>query len=494
MPNNSTFRPALQLMSGRAVAFLVTFFIPVLLSRMFTLEEFGTYKLIFLIVYSLYGVGQIGMAECLYYFLPAHPESAGRFVTNSIAMLAATGTLCLTILLLFGERIAARLNNPALTQYAWMAGAYLILMMTGAALEIVMIARKRFRWATLSYGISDALRGALLVIFAAVTRRLEWVLIAGLIFFAIRAIAFLLYVRREFKGNTRFDWQLLKLQFAYTIPFSFAILIDIIQQNYHQYAVAAYFSPAVLAIYSIGCLQIPLPEFLASPASNVMMVRMGDELREGRKSHVVPIWHDTSRKLALVFIPAAAMLIVNANRIITLLFGDRYAQSVPIFMLWSLTIVFSIFQTDGVMRVFAQTRFLVVMNLARLITIVSLMKWSLHRFDLLGPVIVTLIGVTVAKTVALGRIKVLLEIPVKQLMPWMNLGGIAILAMLAAIPSALINAYVDLHSVLVLPISGMTYMAVYAALLLAFGLLSEGEKRAITETLATFRRRLYAGA
>jgi O-antigen/teichoic acid export membrane protein len=434
------------------------------------------------------------MAECLYYFLPTYPKSAGRYVTNSFLILGLTGLLCFTIMSVAGNRIAGWLSNPALHQYAWIAGLYMVFMLMGSALEIVMVARKRFRWATVSYAASDVARGILLISFALMTRRLEWVLFAGLVFFAMRAAAFIWYLRSEFPGALRFDTQLLKQQFMYTVPFSLYVLIDMVQQNYHQYAVSVYFDVATFAIYSVGCLQIPLADFLASPASNVMMVRMGEEIREGRRNHLLPIWHDTSRKLALVFIPTAALLIVNAHRIITLLFTDRYAASVPIFMLWSLTVISSIFQTDGVLRVFAETRFLVVMNIARLATIVALMSWAIHRFNLLGPVLVTLAGIAVAKTVALARIRAVLKVPVHELMPWLNLGGICILAMLAAIPASLISTWLTLPSIYVLPISGMVYLGSYAALLLIFGLLTEGEKRAITEFVAQFRRRLYAGA
>lgn len=479
-------------MSGRATAFAVTFLIPVVLSRLFTKAEFGTYKQIFLIVYSLYGVGQVGMAECLYYFLPTYPKSAGHFVTNSLVILGLTGLACFITLFFVGERIGQWLSNPALTRYAWIAGSYMVFMLMGAALEIVMIARKRFRWATVTYATSDVVRGVLLVTFALFTHKLGWVLIAGVLFFAIRAVAFVLYIRSEFPGQLLFDTRLLKQQFIYTVPFSFAVLIDMIQQNYHQYAVSFYFDAATFAIYSVGCLQIPLTDFLASPASNVMMVRMGEELRENRWNHLLPIWHDTSRKLALVFIPTAAMLIVNAHRIITFLFTDQYAASVPIFMLWSLTVVSSIFQTDGVLRVFAKTRFLVVMNLARLATIVTLMNWSIRRFHLLGPVLVTLAGIMVARVVALGKIKTILKVPVRELMPWTQIGGISILAMLAAIPSSLISTYVRLPSLYILPISGMIYVGTYTTLLLTFGLLTEGEKGAISEVIAQCRRRLFA--
>ncbi len=492
--SNSTFRPALLLMSGRAAAFTVTFLIPVFLSRIFTQLEFGTYKQIFLIVYTLYGVGQIGMAESLFYFLPLFPREAGKFVTNSVFMLSLTGLACLTALLAMKDKVAGWLSNPDMASYAGLAGAYLLLMLAGCSLEIVMIARKHYRRATVTYAASDLVRGVLFILPAVLTHSIRWLMIGALLFTALRVATLLWYVRSEFAGSLGIDPGLLKKQFSYTIPFSLAVLVEVIQANYHQYAVSYYFDAATFAIYSVGCLQIPIVDFIASPASNVMMVRMGEELREGRRSRVLPIWHDTSRKLSLVFFPLAGMLFVNATGVITLLFPPQYIASVPIFMVWTLTILFAVFQTDGVLRVFAETRYLVVMNIARLAAIIALMHWSITAFNLVGPVIVTIVGMSVARALALLKIQKLMNVPLTRLMPWRNLGGIAMAAMIAAIPAAFLSARLAMHSIVVLPLSGMVYMAVYAALLLCLRLLSAGEKRAIAESAAGFARRVRKAA
>src|SRR5205823_5179513 len=110
-------------------------------------------------------------------------------------------------------------------------------------------------------------------------------------------------------------------------------------------------------------------------------------------------------KLALVFFPLVGLLAVNANALITVLFTKDYAASVPIFMVWSLSILFASIQTDGVMRVFAQTRFLFVVNVLRLGILVAVMHLFLARFHLLGAVLVTLVGIVFAKTAALARIR-----------------------------------------------------------------------------------------
>jgi len=47
--HESVFRPVVLLMSGRMLSFVATFFIPVILTRIFAPAEFGTYKQLFLI-------------------------------------------------------------------------------------------------------------------------------------------------------------------------------------------------------------------------------------------------------------------------------------------------------------------------------------------------------------------------------------------------------------------------------------------------------------
>ena len=88
---DSTFKPALLLTLGRVVAFLSTFFIPVILVRVFDPADFGTYKVLFLIYTTIFYVAQFGMAESLYYFMPLNPEQSNRYVVNSIVALAGAG-------------------------------------------------------------------------------------------------------------------------------------------------------------------------------------------------------------------------------------------------------------------------------------------------------------------------------------------------------------------------------------------------------------------
>ncbi|HYR41497.1 MAG TPA: lipopolysaccharide biosynthesis protein [Terriglobia bacterium] len=486
---SSTFKPTLMLMSGRALAFAVTFFVPAILTRIFNQTEFGTYKQFALITSTLYIFGQLGFAECLFYFLPANPDKGGKYAFNSLVMLGAVGVFFSAVLVTNASRVAGWLSNPDLATYVPLAGLYLVFMLMGAVLEITMITRKNFRLATVTYVLSDVLRAAFLVLPAMITRNLEWTLIGAVTFCGLRVAGNLAYFMAEFGRDIRFDTAVLREQLAYALPFASAVCLQIIQQNYHQYAVSWHFNAATFAIYSVGCLQIPLVDFMATPASNVMMVAMGEELREGRYERLLAVWHETTRRLAFVFFPLVGLLVSNAYPLIVMLFTTSYAASVPIFMVWSLSILFVVFQTDGVLRTFAENRWLFIVNLTRLVMVVAMMGWFIATFNLMGAVLVTLSGIVLAKAMALARMKTLLRASLAQLMPWRSLGSILTISMVSAIPSVIVNAKLNVAPVILLPISGLAYMGTYSVLVLAFGLLTEGEKTFMKRSFYVWNRR-----
>jgi O-antigen/teichoic acid export membrane protein len=220
---------------------------------------------------------------------------------------------------------------------------------------------------------------------------------------------------------------------------------------------------------------------------------MAEELRDRGVRRLLPIWHDTTHKLALLFFPFVGLLISNAYQLITVLFTKSYAASVPIFMVWCLSILMAAFQTDGVLRVFAQMRYLFTINVVRLVVVLVMMGWFLSSFKLLGAVFITLIGILLAKLMALARIRRVLETSVTELLPWKNLAGIMVAAILAAIPAVLINRKLDLPALVLLPLSGMAYTATYGALVLAFGL-GKDEVAAIKRSFYVWNRRSVESA
>src|SRR5262249_54472473 len=121
-------RPALLLIAGRSAGFVVSFAIPVILARKFDRASFGTYKQLFLIYATLYGLAQFGAAESLYYFVPRGSGEAGRRVCNAVVTLAFAGMVCSAVLVAARGMIARWLTNPEIANDLPLIGLFLALM------------------------------------------------------------------------------------------------------------------------------------------------------------------------------------------------------------------------------------------------------------------------------------------------------------------------------------------------------------------------------
>jgi len=475
----STFRPAMLLMAGRTMGFVAAFCIPVVLARIFDQTEFGTYKQIFLIAATLYTIGQLGMAESLLYFLPLGPRHGARYATNSLLALVGGGAACLVFLAMAGEPVSRWLGNPALARYTTLLGVYLLLMLTSAVLELVMIARKRYSWASRSYVALDFCRAGFLIIPPLFVPELQWLLLGAVGFAALRCAVTLWYLFYEFDGELRPDAGLLRAQVAYALPFQLSGIVETFQTNLHQYVVAHHFDAATFAIYAVGCLQVPLVEVVFASVVNVMMVRMAEELRDGRDAAAMAIWHDGARKLALLFFPLALLLAVTSRQVIVLLFTENYAASAPIFMVSALGLLMPPLLVDGVLRVYAQTRLLFVLNLVRLGVMVAVLGWFLDVFHLVGPLLATLLAGCVMRALALARIRQLMRVSMAQVLPWRSLAGILAAAAVAAGPALIVKWELGLPTLPLLLATSCVYGVTYLAAVRRFRLLSVEEERAV---------------
>jgi O-antigen/teichoic acid export membrane protein len=169
-------------------------------------------------------------------------------------------------------------------------------------------------------------------------------------------------------------------------------------------------------------------------------------------------------RLALLIFPLAVALLLLSRDVIVTLFTNNYVASVPIFMAWTLTILPAVFCVDAVLRAYAQTRFLFAMNVLRLGLVIALISWCLSTFGLVGAVLVTLLATAAVRVLSIARIAYLLKVPIRKILPWGTLAGIALCSISAAPPAYWLSRYATWPRPAVLVAAGATYWLMYAAI------------------------------
>ena len=459
--------PAFLLVAGRTAGLIATFAIGPLLARLLTLEELGTYRTFFLLYATCFGLAQLGFAESLYYFVPRSPALAARYGANAALTLIASGLASLGLLWAGRTWIAGHFSNPDLPGHLVLLGIFLTLMLVTTVFEILMISRKRHLNAALTYALSDLTRTAFFIVPALMFVSLRAVFIGAVAFAAVRLAIMLLVLRREV-GHLRPDWTLWRTQAGYSLPFALAVSIDVIIVTYHQYVVGGRFDTATFAIYSTACMAIPLVDLIMTSTTSVMMVRMAEDSSD--RHFARSLFHETVSRLAFLLLPLGIGLSVLAGPFMVTLFTDRFEAGAPIFRIWALTVIPAAIAVDAMLRVYAQTRFLLVMNLVRLGTVVALIGWFLGAFGLVGAVLITLLATVAAKGLALVRIAQLLEVGIGDVLPWRPLGRIAIRAVVAALPAWVVAGAVASVPALAFVGGSAAYAATYLVLSYAPGI------------------------
>jgi O-antigen/teichoic acid export membrane protein len=383
---------------------------------------------------------------------------------NAVVTLSVVGVACIALLGLGSGSVARWLTNPQLADMLVLLGVFLALMLMSAPLEIVLVSRKQYQMAACTYAASDIGKAACILLPAIALGGLRGALWGAIVFAGVRVAAMLWSFRRDLGSTLRPGLALWREQWAYTLPFALAVGIEGVQGNVHHYMVASRFDAATFAIYAVGCLQIPLVDVLTTSSANIMMVKMAENGFDSRGAAALALWHDTTRRLALLIVPLAVFLLVMARDIVVLLFTSRYLASVPIFMLWTLTIVFSVPCVDAILRVHAQTRFLVGLSILRLALVLALTGWFLSMYGLPGAVLAIIFSTGVVRVIGVARIAGLLGVGLRTVLPWRHLATTAAYAAIAAAPTFWFAQATSLPRPLVLVCAATIFGATYAAL------------------------------
>ena len=460
--------PAFLLVAGRTVGMIVTFAIMPILARTFSVEDIGSYKAFFLVYFTMYGLAQLGMAESLYYFVPRAAGGVGRYVCNAALTLLATGLACLALLWGFRQPIAGHFSDPALVNLMVLLGLYLTLTLVTTVLEITMISRKQHMSAAITYALSDVGRTAFFIVPALIFVSVRAVLIGAVTYAAVRLAVMLVVVWRQYGRDFRPDLALWRTQLAYALPFALAVGVEVILISYHQYVIGGRFDINVFAIYAVGCTAIPLVDLIMTSTTSVMMVKMAEDSSD--RHAALGLFHETVSRLTFLMMPLSLALVALASPFIITLYTAKFAASVPIFMVWTLTIIPAVFAVDAMLRVYAQTRFLLITNVVRLAFVVALIAWFLGGFGPVGAVLVTLVAAFVGKGLGVMRIARLLQVPVREVLPWAALTRITARAGAAAVPAWLVATLLDSMPPVALVAGGAVYAVTYLVLCYAPGI------------------------
>jgi len=229
---------------------------------------------------------------------------------------------------------------------------------------------------------------------------------------------------------------------------------------------------------------------LSESVGSVMIPQVSLLQKQGDHREILALAARVARKLALVYLPLYAFLIVMGREFLTFLFTRQYAASWPIFAINLTLLPLSIFVSDPIMRAYAEQRkFLPKLYLALVVLLFAALWVGTSRFGLIWAISVV-VGVSIIGRLATWmKIGSMLDIRLGDIKLLKDVGKVALAAVAAAIVTALVRTAVIRMSPLSMLVIGATVFGlVFLAGILLLGLPTLEERGLVKKQLSRLWR------
>jgi O-antigen/teichoic acid export membrane protein len=476
-PSPSLTTQAVWLMVAKTMSFGLAIALPLLLVRRLTQEDLGLYKQAFFVVTTAMNVLPLGFGMSAFYFLPRERARQGAVIANILAFILTTGLAAALVLLVWPGLVARLFSSAELAGLSRPLSAVVLLWTIGAFLELITVAIQDVRSTTAFIVLMQTSKTALLIGAAPVFGTVQSLVYAALIQGAVQVGVLVLYLWRRFPGFWKaFDWPLLRRQGAYALPLGFSGLVLSLQETLPHLFVSHAFGPVGYAIYSVGVFNLPLIGILRESAGAVMLPRINQLESENDARQILVLVASAARKLALVYLPLFAFLMVSGRDLVIFLFTQQYAESWPIFAVSRLMIPLSVIVLDPITRAHEDRFFFMRLRMA-VLAVITIVLWTSARTIGLVGIIGLVVGAGMFTwSVAVIRMARMLDFGVKDLPLFRPVALIAASSAVAALTCGLARATQAEHPAwMALAVAASVFGITYAAGLGLTGVMAKAE-------------------
>lgn len=476
MARSRTFKAAM-LASGTLLTSLVGLGSAMVLSRLLSKADFGTYQQTLLSYNLAAPLLAMGLPLALYYFLPRNRDRMRGTLVENLLLLGVCGLAFMLFMFLGGNRLlASRAGepNPTLERTLLIFAPYALFMLPAMAVSAVLVSTDHYRRLAM-YNWMSRLAMLALAIGACLIWRSPSGAVAGQVVGAAAVFlpAMLLMWRSCPEGPSAPTWRGMREQIVYSFPLGLMRGFGALRSQLDKLIVAAMFGAEAYAVYAVGAVELPLVGVLSTSITGVLLPEATRLTQEDRKAEALALWRRAAVKSALLVFPMTVFFVAMAPETMRVLFTKEYEGSAAPFRVYTLQLPLRIVNVGNLFLSAGKGKLLLWINVASLLVNAVL---SFTLVSSLGPVGAAWGGllslVLCLFPLSLGWIGKHYGSRVGTVLPFATLSRTAGVAVFAG-AVFLAKPYVGgIHDIPLLCLSATAYAVVVALLYDRFGILS----------------------
>ncbi len=445
------------------MAMLCNFIVPLFLTRYLSQGDYGLYSQFLMVLTFTGSIFSFGLQSNLYYFYPgASQKEQKSLIGNTFVVLILAAILAFAFIEI---PITSQLflKDDGLTDFKHIIAITILLFIPSYLLFPLFVIKGDKISSVFFPSIEIVIKVLFVVIATLVFHDLKYIFYSLLVFqFLVFAYTFCYsYFSKNRVQGKWFDFGLLIDQVKYAVPFGLAIVLATISKQLDKILCISYISPEEYAVYSLAFYGIPGVNQVYDSVAEVNLLNMSEAYKGGDKEGTLSLYKSFCTKLLSFSVPIIAVVFLFAPEIFDLLFPEKYMDAVPFFRIYIFSFLFGALGAGTVLRATGKTKYSLRAYLLSMIVYLPCAYFSIKHYGIWGAITTAMIGMILPKLFQIFFERKMLEVSIKQYMPWKDFSIIFLISILSLLPLVVLHTVFHLNIWMVVVLSVLYILTVY---------------------------------
>lgn len=425
---------AVRLTTSKIITLIITMLTTMLLSRFRTLEEYGTYSQLLLIINLVSSLLMLGLPNSINYFLARADTQTERqkFLSVYYTLSTVLSVLIGVVLVLAMPFFEIYFHNSLLGKFYYFLAVFPWASIVSSSIENVLVVYKKTGFLMAYRLVVSAISlGAVVIIQLLGLGFKEY-----MITFVGTNCAFALSVyviAAKFSGGLKIllDRQMIKSIFVFSIPIGMATMVGTLNTEIDKLLIGFLMDTEQMSIYTNAAKELPLT-IVASSITAVLLPQLTRMIKNERTIDAVKLWGSSIEIATIVMGVIVAGLFTYADEVITILYSSKYLPGIGVFRIYTLNLLLRVTYFGIILNAYGETKIIFYCSVLSLLLNIVFNPLCYYWLGMSGPAIATFLAILVIQLLQLKMTSRISHLGFGQVFPWKQTGVIILVNVMFA--------------------------------------------------------------
>lgn len=416
---------AVTLTSSKIFVSMISVVSAMLLARFRTLEEYGTYSQIILVVNLATTFILLGLPNSINYFLAkANNQKEQQKFLSLYMTLSLILTIIMSLMLVaLQPMIINYFNNPFISAFSFVFIFYpwASLMINSLSNTCIVYSKtKKLTIFNILYAVTNLIILLICKWFGMTFNFYMKAFMLSMTLFAIFAV----YWMRKLVGNLKLylNKKLIINVFKFSIPIGLASIIGTLNIELDKLVIGYFFSTEEYAVFTNAAKELPLT-MLASSVTAVLLPQLVKMLKRDKTKDAIKLWGNSINISYCIMCLFVGGLIVFAPDAMSLFYSKKYVtpDGLTVFRIYNLILLFRCTYWGIILNATGNTKYIMYSSILCLVFNVIGNIIGCYVLGFIGPAVSSLIVIFIMSLFQLFFTCKIVKVEFKHIFPWKTL-------------------------------------------------------------------------